>query len=57
MNKCPPAHVPPEPCVLVVTERGSSRHSMSFKGIWTEGRPGGRFERRRLMKMSHRRSN
>lgn len=37
-----------------IAEPSRDRHDRSFRGIWAQSKSGARFERRRLMRMSHR---
>jgi hypothetical protein len=37
-----------------IAEPSRNRHDTSFRGIWAQSKSGARFERRRLMRMTHR---
>jgi hypothetical protein len=37
-----------------IAEPSRNRHDTSFRGIWTQNKSGARFERKRLMRMTHR---
>ncbi len=39
---------------LAMTEPSSNRPGSNFRGIWVQGKPGARFQKKRLMRMNHR---